>query len=210
MANEIPDFDEFPSDAVWLKQPGETALSYEAFCKFRDLGPRRSLRQATKAAYDLDELPSNNSSKLWVVKKWSAKFDWVERAWAYDAHIDRMSRIEQVETAKLMVRRHAAVATVAIAKAGERINAINPAQLTPREAAALLDLGVKIERTARGQVSEFTETADQEAAERTFKEAIASNPALALAARDLARAMSGLPSSVAAAVDSDPDSEDEE
>ena len=188
---DIADFDEFPQDAVWLQQDDETNASYAAFCIYRDMGVRRSLRQTCKTYYELADLPARTDGRVTQISSWSQSFDWVERAWAYTAHLDRMARIEAVEAAKQMGRRHAAIASVAIAKAAERINALEATKLSTREAVALLDLGVKVERMARGQSAEDDEATD-DTAERSFKAAVADDPALALAARDIALAMEGM------------------
>lgn len=200
--SQMADFEEFPDDAVWVQQKGEPDLAYAAFCRYRDFGPRRSLRQACKDHYELDEKPDRNSGKLAQVSEWSRTWDWVERAWAYSHHLDRLARIEAGEQAKLMVRRHAAAATHMIAKATEKIMAIQPTELTPRDAATLLDLGVKIERLSRGEATEvIDDRAEVEDAERMFRTVVADNPALALAARDLALALEGAPAQVIASTE---------
>ena len=188
---DIADFDQLPQDAVWLQQDDETNASYAAFCIYRDMGVRRSLRQTCQTYYELADLPARTDGKVTQISSWSQKYDWVERAWAYTAHLDRMARIEATEAAKQMGRRHAAIASVAIAKAAERINAIEASKLSTREAVVLLDLGVKVERMARGQSAEDDDVAD-DTAERSFKAAVADDPALALAARDIALAMEGM------------------
>lgn len=188
---DIADFDQFPQDAVWLQQDDETNASYAAFCIYRDMGVRRSLRQTCQTYYELADLPARTDGKVTQISSWSQKYDWVERAWAYTAHLDRMARIEATEAAKQMGRRHAAIASVAIAKAAERINAVDPSKLSTREAVALLDLGVKVERMARGQ-SAVDDDATDDTEERSFKAAVAADPALALAARDIALALEGM------------------
>jgi uncharacterized protein involved in tolerance to divalent cations len=69
--------------------PGETAEDFARFLVYRNLGPCRTLRKAY--AIYLQELgDSEGGSKVArATRSWrekSAKFDWVNRATAWDAH----------------------------------------------------------------------------------------------------------------------------
>jgi hypothetical protein len=139
----------------WEPQRDETPRAYTAFLVYRDLGPRRSLRKAAPIVYDLptDEQVPLTSPKLRQLKTWSAEFQWVNRAHAWDVHLDDETRYEQVEAVKEMRRRHAAVANMALAKAAERLREMTSKEMTVRDAASLLDLAVKVERLARGEAT---------------------------------------------------------
>lgn len=130
----------------WERQPGESTKAYSAFVAYRDIGPRRSYRQIPAV--------HGTVSVLW---RWGDRWKWTARATAWD---DERRRIEQ-EAARQEVddmrRRHATVANVAIVKAAQRLQTIEPAELSPRDAAALLDLGVKIERLSRGDPTQIHE-----------------------------------------------------
>lgn len=65
--------------AIWKKQKGETEPSYEAFREYLHLGRDRSL---AKLCTYLDR-PGGYVRHL---ERWSARFDWVKRAEAYDEH----------------------------------------------------------------------------------------------------------------------------
>jgi hypothetical protein len=58
-------------------QPKESSKAFSAFKVYRDLGPERSLAKACESYY-------GSSANLAQVKVWSRKFDWVDRARAYD------------------------------------------------------------------------------------------------------------------------------
>jgi hypothetical protein len=88
------------------------------------------------------------------MKSWSATHNWVARANAYDTYLDEQTRYEQLEAVKDMRRRHAAVASMALAKAAERLRIASSESLSINDASKLLDLAVKIERLARGEASE--------------------------------------------------------
>jgi hypothetical protein len=57
---------------------GEPAKAFAAFCIFRDLGPRRSLR----------EYIANKGGRHWP--RWSAQWNWVERASQFDSECDAL------------------------------------------------------------------------------------------------------------------------
>lgn len=188
------EFDAFPEGAPWLLLDDETDTAYAAFCVYRDEGPRRSLRQAARDYYRLQDLPERHGpdgGKLGQVTAWSGRNDWRSRAASYDHHLDRMRRIEHADEVKEMARRHAAVANVAIARGTERLRAMTAAELTPREAIVLIDLGVRIERLTRGQATEIT-AEDSRIIDVTAGQlsgVLASDPKVALAAREVALAL---------------------
>ena len=64
-----------PSSVPWEQQPGESSRAFGAFCAYRDLGPRRSLRAAAAAFYGRSSAALERQ-----VDKWSGAFRWVERA----------------------------------------------------------------------------------------------------------------------------------
>lgn len=80
-----------PEVAVpWERQPGESAKAFAAFAHYRDLGPGRSLRQTGA------DLPKS----IQLLKRWSTRWDWRERAQAHDAEQDRTGRAAAAEAAR--------------------------------------------------------------------------------------------------------------
>jgi hypothetical protein len=55
----------------------ESSKAYRAFAVFRDLGPDRSLRRAAQLVY-------GSAASVRQLSRWSARFDWVARAMAFD------------------------------------------------------------------------------------------------------------------------------
>jgi len=129
--------------STWDRRPRETARAYAAFIQYRDLGPARSLRK--QAAL---EKPAGPFSSL---ADWSRRFDWVDRAGAWDEHLDREERLQAIEDRRKMRSNHARVGRIAIAKAAVALDGINPGDLTPREAIALAKIGTEIERKSLGE-----------------------------------------------------------
>lgn len=84
----------------WERQEGETPKAWEAFVVYRDLGSSRSLRGV-----------ANHLSKgMSLISRWSSRWNWVERAAAWDADTDRASREAQLEAITKMAQRHANLA----------------------------------------------------------------------------------------------------
>lgn len=72
----------------WDMQENETAKAWGAFQVYRDLGTRRTLREAVKM---LGKEPKYQAQ----MQKWSAKYNWVERCKKFDAHVDVADRVLQ-------------------------------------------------------------------------------------------------------------------
>jgi hypothetical protein len=140
----------------WERLPGETAKAFDSFNAYLDLGPRRSMRKVAES--------DRGSSSQRVLEDWSARFNWVARANASDNWRANERHLDENDQLDRMRRTHALVAQAAVAKAGERIRTIDPQRLTVREATALLELGVKIERLTRAQPTDITGRTDDVAA----------------------------------------------
>ena len=66
----------------WERQDGESAQAFEGFALYRDMGAERSL---AKVAQKLGK------SKA-LMERWSVRWQWGQRAEAWDAEFDRMVR----------------------------------------------------------------------------------------------------------------------
>lgn len=69
-------------DKAWLIRPRESARAYEAFDLYCTLGARRSLELVRQ---EIGERSGVKTSKRHI-ETWSARWDWVERARAWDEH----------------------------------------------------------------------------------------------------------------------------
>ena len=80
---------------AWEPQDGELrggGKAWRAFCAFRDLGPERTLRQAAAVFYGCpDGEPKPHQYDQ--MKRWSARFDWQERARSLDARDEMVRRL---------------------------------------------------------------------------------------------------------------------
>jgi hypothetical protein len=130
----------------WEKQTGESARAFGAFRAYRDLGPCRSLRAAAEAFYR-----RSSAAVLRQLKTWSAAFGWVERANAWDRHLDAEARREQETARREMAQRHAQEARALQAKALERLRQLRPEEMGPADVLRFFVEAAKLERLALGE-----------------------------------------------------------
>lgn len=128
----------------WARRKRETDRAFAAFCAYRDLGPRRRLRDAAAAT----------SESYKRVKLWSQAFGWADRASAWDDHRDEVKRRAELEELETMARRHAGVAMqmqAAVAETLERVLSKKGRRNVPLSALPQwIKVSVEVERLARG------------------------------------------------------------
>jgi hypothetical protein len=134
------------SSVLWEQQSKESSRAFGAFCAYRDLGPRRSLRAAAEAFYGRISAALERQ-----LDKWSRAFGWVERAGAWDRHLDAEARKAQEESRREMVERHVKEARALQAKALERLRALCPEELGPTDLLRYIVEAAKLERLALGE-----------------------------------------------------------
>jgi len=81
----------------WTRLPNETSKAFEAFELYRDMGPKRSIQKVG------ERLVKNPK----VLARQSKKYQWVERANAFDAHVGERKAEETARELIEMNRRHA-------------------------------------------------------------------------------------------------------
>jgi hypothetical protein len=135
-----------PSPAPWEQQPGESSRAFGAFCAYRDLGPRRSLRAAAATFYGRTSAALERQ-----LDKWSRASGWVERAGAWDRHLDAEARQAQEAARREMVERHLREARTLQGKALQRLQALTPEELGPAELLRYITEAIKLERLALGE-----------------------------------------------------------
>ncbi len=131
---------------LWERQPGESSKAYAVYCVYRDLGPERSLE---KAIQKLDK--KRVKQTIW---QWSSKYNWVARCQAYDDYIERRKREEKEKAILEMAERHAKLAMAFQQRIAQRIQQIEPSELSPSDLAKWLDVATKLERLSRGEPTE--------------------------------------------------------
>ncbi len=133
---------------AWEAKKGESIKAYRAFCVYRDLGPDRSIAKALQ----ISDGAGTAKERRW--EGWSARFDWVARARAYDLHQEHEQRKANERAKREMVNRHARLAVLAQNKLIETLKNLDPAAIKPGDLPKWLETSTKIERLARGEPSD--------------------------------------------------------
>jgi hypothetical protein len=139
----------------WDRLNGESSKAYAHFCLYRDMGQGRSLRKLAGDAKCI--------SKVAQLRRWSSRWRWVERCQKYDDHLEYQDRLQQEKERREMHKRHAKMGMLAqsfaVRKLEKLSNRIEQGEehVSPGEVARILDVGVKVERLARGESTESHE-----------------------------------------------------
>jgi hypothetical protein len=137
---------------LWERQHREPTRAFQAFATYRDMGPERAIR---KLAQDINK-------SVTLLATWSVRWFWQERVEAYEDHMERIKLRAQEQEREEMGKRQAhegktlqdfAVAALA-SLIGPDGRPKADARLTPSVVARLMEVGVKIERLARGESTE--------------------------------------------------------
>ena len=105
----------------------------------RRLGVERSVRKVTQRL----------NKSLTLIGKWSSRYNWPERARAYDRDLDRQAHAQAVRDVRSMTNRHIRIAMQLQAKALEALEQLNVATLSPKMQLAFLAKATEIERMNR-------------------------------------------------------------
>jgi uncharacterized membrane protein len=150
----------------WVRRSAESAAAWHAFRAYRDLGPRRSLDAvdrllyppATPGEHRESAAPDGGADaprrRRGCIGRWSRAHEWVARAAAWDAHLDREARISQVEAVRAMNARHASIAKAVQAKAVEALRLLAAGEMDAADVIRCIVEGSKLERLALGQVTD--------------------------------------------------------
>jgi|TARA_R110000824_G_scaffold18243_11_gene72648 hypothetical protein len=144
----------------WERQFNESRKAFEAFVVYRDMGTTRSQEKVGR------EL--GKSAKL--MGRWSAKWAWVDRVEGWVDEQDRELRLAQSEAVVKMNQRHAALAAALTGKIVEKLGSVSAEEIEKTSLVSLsrlLEVGVKVERQARGEAGEVV--SDRIVVEKTLE-----------------------------------------
>lgn len=137
-----------PTDP-WERQVGEQLAPWKAFKAYRDMGEERNLAKV------MDD--PKVKARMLTIKNWASQWKWTERAIQFDRMIDHRKVEARARQTALMHERHIKE-SMALQQVGmKRVeNLLKPENskkldnLAPATALRFVDLGVQIERKARG------------------------------------------------------------
>lgn len=89
-----------------------------------------------------------------LMGRWSKKYRWVERARAYDEHLDAAGRKETREELEKMRKRHLTLSLSLQAKAAEKLKKLDGKKMRVSDAIKAIATGTKLERLTRGEPTE--------------------------------------------------------
>jgi len=139
-----------PHQYAWHQLPGESIKAYRAFVAFRDLEPKeRSLQRVV----------SECNKSISLIGRWSSKWDWVERAKAWDG-FQEMKRLETwIEEKQRMDEQHLKVIRAMRSKAIEALAQRDPEDLAKNmnELRNWITEFIKLERLVMGEPESIEE-----------------------------------------------------
>ncbi len=137
----------------WERMRGEPVRAFNAFCIYRDLGPDRTIRQASELVKKTDTKGVEHKVSVFLLNKWSAKFKWRLRllAWAENEDlIKRRARQVQIEE---MEKRHVEFANLVQKKANIKFTSMTDddcKRLSAKDATTMAEMAIKVERQSLG------------------------------------------------------------
>lgn len=120
----------------WDRRPAEAARAYDAFRRFREAGPLRSMRETADAI----------GVSLRTVHRWAEANLWWERAVAWDDEVHRLDDRRRLEALRTMHDTHQRAGRAVMQKALAALQATDPTEIPAYAAARLLELGARLER----------------------------------------------------------------
>jgi hypothetical protein len=134
----------------WDRQPFESMRAYSYFCLYRDTD------QLERSVKKVAEKVGRSVRMMWDL---SSKWDWLNRAEAYDLHMQRLKLAAQekarIEMAERQAREGTTLQNIAMGGVKNLLDQTGQVrkdvEITPSVIARLLEVGVKIERLARGE-----------------------------------------------------------
>lgn len=128
----------------WGRQEHEGGRAYGAFQCYLRLGTSRSYARVGQTL---------GKSKA-LIERWGTKYGWQIRAQAYDDNIAHETLVQMRTEVLDMNKRHIAMAHGLQTKAVARLQSIDIENLSPKDVVIYFEAAIKIERLARGEVTD--------------------------------------------------------
>jgi hypothetical protein len=134
----------------WEQLPGESGKAFTAFCAFRDYGADRSMRQAVEA-FEKDKNKREKRYGVW--RNWSVQYRWKERAADYDRYVEKLKRTELRKTIEAQGEKHREVTGKMLDVVKQKLETMNPDDLTQGNVTEWVQTAIKAEREAAGLIA---------------------------------------------------------
>jgi hypothetical protein len=131
----------------WERVAGESAMAFAAFCAYRDMGAERSIRKAVESV-EPNEAARAKRYNVW--RNWAAAFKWRERAADYDQYLERLKQTELRKTIEAQGALHRAVTGKMLDVVKQKLDGMNPAELSQGSVTEWVQTAIKAEREAAG------------------------------------------------------------
>lgn len=125
----------------WERQPKESSRVYRYFEVYRDLGPQRSLEKVHQTF-----AKSSPRISLRRLKTLSTRYNWVERARAWDDYQSRLLAEQRTREYQERQARFVEYGRYLQQKAMQRARQIPLAKLSPTDVLRWLEFGVQLEQ----------------------------------------------------------------
>lgn len=126
-------------DIPWERQVGESGQAYEAFAIYRDEGKSRTVSAVVK------RLKKSRS----LIDRWKARWNWEERAIAYDNDVERKAKEEAIKERKTMLSRHIKIAMQVQKKALQALDNLDVKEMSPKDIKEYIRMATDLERLSR-------------------------------------------------------------
>jgi hypothetical protein len=137
---------------IWEKRDDETSKAYDWFCKYRDMGPDRSLIKLSQKYNRGDTYKSQ-------LAKWSRKYKWTTRVEAYDAHLEDLKRNENENRVLKSLEQQIELADTVMEKCLRNLAVLDDIS-NPTQWKSLAEFAVKTKRDALGIADKYEINAD--------------------------------------------------
>lgn len=128
---------------TWDRLEGETSLAYEWFCRYRDMGPDRSMTKVVQSC-------NKGATYKGQLAKWSLKFDWVSRVMAYDQYMEGQKRLNFEDEQMKAIREQVQLSNQVMEVLLRHLVLIDGMRISPLQWKGLAEFAVKTKRDALG------------------------------------------------------------
>ena len=142
----------------WDRLENEGPKAYDAFMKYCEMGPDRSLSKLG------NELSKSKS----LLSRWSAKYNWFERSSAYDIHFNNIKMKEREQNIIENEKSIADTADKFLDVVGKAIDDLRPEQIKASDIPRYLKAVIPLERESRAFLLELYEKKSRQREQNNF------------------------------------------